>query len=74
MQYILSEEEYKNLVPKEKYYDLMDRVEKLNKKVLELEYGEPTCPTEDSNSYYCDMCPISDFGTGTCLKVKKYSK
>ena len=36
MQYILTKEEYDNLVPKEKYYAEMDKVKELNKKVLEL--------------------------------------
>lgn len=35
MQYILTEEEYKNLVSKEKYDDALDKIERLNKKVLE---------------------------------------
>ena len=34
MQYILSEEEYNDLVAKEKYYYMLDKVGELNKKIL----------------------------------------
>lgn len=72
MQYILSEEEYKNLVSKEKYYEALDNIEKLNNKILELT-SKGKCRKE--NGGYCDFCPISGFkGTGTCTKPKSYSK
>ncbi len=71
MKYILTEEEYKNLVNKEQLYDLIDKIEILNKKVLELSNSKIYCDREE---YYCDKCPISAFGTGTCFKKKRYSK
>lgn len=72
MQYILSEEEYKNLVPKYKYDEQKEKVEKLNKKILEL-VCNGRCMKEHGG--YCDNCPIAGFkGTGTCTDIKSYSK
>lgn len=72
MQYILSEEEYKNLVPLYKYEEEREKVEKLNNKILELT-SKGKCRKE--NGGYCDFCPIAGFkGTGTCTKPKSYSK
>lgn len=75
MQYILSEEEYKGLVPKSRYNnlrdDMMDKIEKLNNKVLELSCNGK-CIKEQGG--YCDDCPISGLGTGTCTSIKEYSK
>lgn len=72
MQYILSEEEYKNLVPLYKYEEEREKVAKLNKKVLELA-RQGKCMKEQGG--YCDNCPISGFeGTGTCTEPKSYSK
>ena len=69
MQYILTKEEYDNLVPKEKYYAEMDKVEKLNIQVLEL--SEFVCIKEKPRlCAYCDSCPIVD----TCTKSKEFSK
>lgn len=69
MQYILTKEEYNNLVPKEKYYAEMDKVEELNKKVLEL--SKFTCIKEKPQlCIYCDSCPI----VKTCTKHKEFSK
>ncbi len=67
MQYILSEEEYQNLVPKYKYEEEREKVEKLNQKVLELTC-QGKCRKERGG--YCDLC----FITGTCTKTKSYSK
>lgn len=69
MQYILTKEEYDNLVPKEKYYAEMDKVKKLNIQVLEL--SEFVCIQEKPQlCVYCDSCPIVD----TCTKIKEFSK
>lgn len=69
MQYILTQEEYNNLVPKEKYYAEMDKVKELNKKVLEL--SNFVCVREKSRPcFYCDGCPIVE----TCTKDKEFSK
>lgn len=77
MQYILTEEEYKNLVPKSELEQLrklfLYNVETLNKKVLELSNFK--CAVEYPHiCSYCDNCPISGFGTNTCIKSKSYSK
>lgn len=71
MQYILTEEEYKNLVPKAKFDDAIAKIEKLNKKVLELRH-DGKCMKESGG--YCDFCSISGLGTGTCTDYKNYSK
>lgn len=71
MQYILTEEEYENLVPKNKYYSMIDNIEKLNSKVLQLAKNGK-CDKE--MGFYCDDCPISAFGTDTCFKIREYSK
>lgn len=71
MQYILTEEEYKGLVPKEKLYDLLDEIQKLNEHVLEL--SNHICEYKDDCGY-CDGCPIGKNGINTCLKVGKYKK
>lgn len=68
MQYILTEEEYKNLVPKNKVKELEEKVEKLNNMVLE--YAEYTCSYSMDFFGYCDKCPI----TFSCKKTKRYSK
>lgn len=77
MQYILTEEEYKSLVPKmelDKLRELfLDSVEKLNKKVLELSNFQCTVEYPRLCSY-CDNCPIGGFGTNTCIRSKNYSK
>lgn len=69
MQYILTKEEYNNLVPKEKYYAEMDKVKELNKKVLEL--SNFICINEKPQlCVYCDNCPIVE----TCSELKTFSK
>lgn len=75
MQYILTEEEYKSLVPIEKMHKLQEKVERLNSKVME-QTGYP-CPkgvNSRSATFYCDDCPIGSFGTRTCTKSQQYSK
>ena len=77
MQYILTEEEYKSLVPKmelDRLRELFrDNIELLNKKILELSNFQ--CAVEYPRvCSYCDNCPISSFGTNTCMKSKTYSK
>lgn len=73
MQYILTEDEYKNLVPKKELNDLrelfLDSIDVLNKKVLELSNFK--CAIEYS---YCNNCPISRLGTNTCMQNQRFSK
>ena len=72
MQYILTEEEYKNLIKRQEYWGALDMIEKLNKEVLKLN-GVP-CVRGDRPIGYCDNCPIGSFGLNTCTKTKRYSK
>ena len=77
MQYILTEEEYKNLVPKMELNNLrelfLDSIETLNKKVLELSNFK--CAIEYPRlCSYCDNCPISRLGTNTCMRKQEFSK
>ena len=67
MQYLLSKEEYENLMPKKKYSEALDKINKLNGQVLKL--SNFTCITELSIGY-CDICPITE----TCNKPKRFSK
>ena len=69
MQYVLTKEEYDNLVSKEKYYKMLDLVVLLNEKVLEV--AKFRC-IHDKGCGYCDDCPIS--GIGSCTKTTCYSK
>lgn len=69
MQYLLTKEEYENLVPKEKLDAEKDKVKMLNKQVLEL--SGFSCVQETLRGFgYCDFCPI----TRTCTRVKTFSK
>ena len=68
MQYILTEEEYNNLVSKSKVEELKSKIERLNQKVLE--YSKYTCRHEVRVFGYCDDCPIQI----SCNKPKNYSK
>lgn len=67
MQYLLSKEEYENLMPREKYFEALDKINKLNGQVLKL--SNFTCRTEIGTGY-CDLCPITE----TCNKPKRFSK
>ncbi|MCM1031579.1 MAG: hypothetical protein NC410_09105 [Oscillibacter sp.] len=68
MQYILTEEEYKALVPIEKLKEAENKIEILNAKVTKLTNIQ--CKEE----FFCDYCPIGYFGINTCTKKQTYSK
>lgn len=78
MQYILTQEEYKNLVPKYKYDSKCEKVEKLNNLVLKV--ANFKCihdrTREDEEEYgcdfYCDDCPL--VAVGTCSRNKDFSQ
>lgn len=72
MQYILTEEEYKNLVKVQKYWGSLEMIEKLNEEVLKLKGF--SCVMNKGSGGYCDNCPIGSFGLQTCTKTKRYSK
>lgn len=77
MQYILTEQEYKSLVPKTELDNLRklyrDNIEPLNEKILEL--SNFLCAIEHPRlCLYCDKCPIGSSGTNTCMRNQHYSK
>lgn len=75
MQYILTREEYINLVPREDLKKSDEKVRLLNSKVMEL--SEHPCRRGiggRSFTSYCDGCPIGAFGTKTCTEQQQYSK
>ena len=76
MQYILTQDEYKNLVPKNKYDNKCEEVEKLNNLVLKVAKFEcihdRTIEDDDEDEYYCDNCPLVD--VGTCSRNKNFSQ
>lgn len=69
MQYILTQDEYNHLVPVTILMHERDKVEILNKQVLELTKYKCIYDNEKIFSY-CDDCPI----TKTCNKSHHYSK
>ena len=71
MQYLLTIEEFCNLVQKKKYIEAKVKIEQLNEKVLEL--SNYSC--HQGRGLVCDQCPIGEFGTNTCSKrFERYSK
>lgn len=72
MQYILTEEEYKSLVPKWKYDAKLKEIEELQ--LLLMKATGHTCIYESAGDYifsYCDKCPIANFD---CGRRKEFSK
>lgn len=75
MEYILTQEEYDNLVPKSELNKAKEKIDILNDKVLKLS-GFSCIYDKKSVFSYCDLCPLNRLrdGTGTCNKVKSFSK
>lgn len=73
MQYILTEEEYKNLVPKSKYEEKCKGIVELQQLVMKATgYMCRYDNTQYSYEFfYCDNCPLSHFD---CGKRKEFSK
>jgi hypothetical protein len=72
MQYILTEEEYKSLVPKWKYDEKLKEIKELQ--LLLMKATGYTCIYESAGDYmfsYCDNCPIANFD---CGRRKEFSK
>lgn len=74
MQYILTEEEYRNLVPKHRYDDKCFEVKELQKLVMKstgyiCRYDDEEDDWENS---YCDRCPLAD--RFDCGKRKEFSQ
>ena len=71
MMYILTKEELDNLVPKEKYNNLFDEIDKLNELVLK--YAKFKCIHDRPiGEWYCDKRRLAD--TGTCFKTQEFSQ
>ena len=69
MQYILTQEEYNNLVPKSKYEKKCDEVKKLQQMLLKASkfkciYDAPDDSDDYFDDMYCDDCPLKDFDCG----------
>ena len=73
MQYILTEEEYKNIVPKSKYEEKIKEIEELQQ--LLMKATGHTCIHFNMRggeiSSYCDNCPLAHFN---CGKRKEFSQ
>ena len=72
MQYLLTEEEYKNLVPKSKYEERFRQILELQQLVMKA--TGHVCRYDSQGAYeyfYCDKCPIADFD---CGHRKEFSK
>lgn len=72
MQYILTHEEYKNLISKSKYEEKLKEIEELQRLVMKATgyiciYDEQ----DDYEGFYCDNCPLAHFD---CGKRKEFSK
>lgn len=78
MQYILTQEEYNNLVPKNIYDNKCKEIEKLNRLVLKATkfkcIYDRTKEENEKNGYcfYCDDCPL--VAAGTCRRNKEFSQ
>lgn len=72
MQYILTKEEYDDLVPRSIYVKRCDEIKELQR-LLMIAKGF-TCRYDTTHKYecfYCDSCPLADFD---CGKRKEFSK
>lgn len=78
MQYILTQKEYKNLVPKSRYDDKCKEIEILNDLVLKKAkfkcIHDRTREENEKNGYcfYCDDCPL--VVAGTCSREQYFSQ
>lgn len=72
MQYILTKEEYDDLVPRSIYVKRCDEIKQLQQMVMKA--TGYICRYDESDNYecfYCDNCPLADFD---CGKRKEFSK
>lgn len=72
MQYILTKEEYDDLVPRSIYVKRCDEIKELQQMVMKAtgyicRYDDP----DDYEDFYCDKCPLVDLD---CGKRKEFSK
>lgn len=73
MQYILTEDEYRNLVPLQKYNHALEETQKLQELVLKVskfkcihERNNTDCDYDYCDDYYCDNCPLAEMNCGRC--------
>ena len=71
MQYILTEEEYKNLVPKSKYEERNKQLVELQQLVMKISGHICIYDNKGGIFSYCDNCPLAGFD---CGKRKEFSK
>lgn len=71
MQYILTVEEYKNLIPKSKYEEKCKEIKELQELVLTVTGHTCIYDNKGGICLYCDKCPLADFD---CGKRKEFSK
>lgn len=72
MQYILTEDEYRNLVPRQKYNDALDESQKLRELVLKVSKFKCIHERNRANyDYYCDNCPLAEM---SCGRYKDFSQ
>lgn len=72
MQYILTKEEYNDLVPKSKYEEKLKEIEELQQMVMKATGHICIYDEQDKREeFYCDKCPLADFD---CGKRKEFSK
>lgn len=72
MQYILTKEEYDDLVPRSIYVARCDEIKELQQLVMKA--TGHTCIYDSKRDYmfsYCDNCPIANFD---CGRRKEFSK
>lgn len=72
MQYILTEDEYKNLVPRQKYNEALDESQKLRELVLKVSKFKCIHERNRTNAdFYCDKCPLAEMN---CGRYKDFSQ
>lgn len=69
MQYLLTKEEYDEMIPKNEHIkirnSLLDTIEKANDKILEMTHFK-------CDKSKCSMCPIGLYGSNTCISIDKF--
>lgn len=71
MQYILTEEEFKNLVPKFRYEEKIKEIKELQKLVMTVTGHKCIYDNKGGIFSYCDKCPLANFDCGL---RKEFSK
>ena len=69
MQYILTKEEFNDLVPRSMYVKRCDEIKELQKLVMKA--SGHTCIYDEQEEFYCDKCPLANFD---CGRRKEFSQ